>query len=300
MLAIKGCLRFILLLFAIVYQISPVLSAALPADSDSIVKREAPARWFYYGVTAAKLSSVINQNNARITKLRVVDPKVPTFAASLVQNTGSFATSWWWYYGVEGSNINNLLAGTPKRLISIDPYQTSAGLRFAIVMVDNGGSHSKNWWYWWGYDGTTLGSFLSGKRLIEARPYMSGGNRLFAAIAIDNTGADATCWEWWYGKSIQFIYSQINSPSFCSPSMRVTNLAPDPTGEWVAILTQHKNEWWWWWYGISPATVLSNLGNDRDSDGYGSRLVDISPYNSGNSYTSVEIGDQSPPQVGEI
>lgn len=82
--------------------------------------------------------------------------------------------------------------------------------------------------------------------------------------------------------------------------MRVTNLAPDPTGGWVAILTQQSVDAWWWWFGISPATVLSNLGSDKDGNGYGSRLIDISPYNSGNSYTSVEISDESPPQDCEI
>ena len=300
MLSIKGCFHFLLLIFTIVSQITPSSSAVIPENGDSLVKRGAPARWFYYGINPTQLTNIIEQNNARITQLRVIDPNVPTFAVSLVENTGSFATAWWWWWGQEGSDINTLLAGTPKRLISMDPYQTSAGLRFALVMVDNEGAHNKAWWYYWGYDGPTLGSFLSGKRLIEVRPYMDSGKRVFAAIAIENSGADATCWEWWYGESIQFISSQINSPSACSPSMRVTNLAPDPTGGWVAILTQHTNEWWWWWYGISPATVLSNLGNDKDSNGYGSRLVDISPYNNGNSYASVEIGDESPPQPCEI
>jgi hypothetical protein len=302
MLSTKGCFQFILLLFTIASQVIPTSTAVLPADGDLISKRQAPSRWFYYGITATELTDIIEENNARITQLRVVDPNTPTFAVSLVENTGSFGTAWWWWWGQEGSDINNLLSGTPaKRIISMDPYVTSSGQTlFALVMVENEGVNSKSWWYYYGYDGATLGSLLSGKRLIEVRPYLESGNRVFAAVAIENSGADSTCWEWWYGESIQFISSQISSPSACSGSMHVTNLAPDPTGGWVAILTQQSVDAWWWWYGISPATVLSNLGKDKDSNGYGSRLVDISPYNSGNSYASVEISDESPPQDCEI
>ena len=296
MLSTRASFHFILLLFTVLSQLVP--ASVLPSNNGLIVKREAPGRWFYYGVTGDELTNVINQFNARITKLRVVDPNVPTFAAAIVENTGSFATSWWWWWGVQGSEIDQKLSGSPaKRLISLDPYESPDGLRFAMVMVDNTGLHAKAWWYWWGYDGPTLGSFLPGRRLIELRPYLESGNRVFAAIAI---AADGICWEWWYGESIDFIASQIDNPSACNPSMRVTNLAPDPTGGWTAILTQHTDEWWWWWYGISPQTVLSNLGNDKDSNGIGSRLVDISPYGGGNSYASVEIGDESPPQVVEI
>src|SRR5579859_7049603 len=62
MLFIKGCCHFILLLFTLLSQIGP--ASTLPSKNDLIVKREAPGRWFYYGITGDELTNVINQINA--------------------------------------------------------------------------------------------------------------------------------------------------------------------------------------------------------------------------------------------
>ena len=53
----------------------------------------------------------------------------------MVANTGAYASGWWWYYGQTASQVTALLSANKARLISIDPYQTSAGLRFAVVMI---------------------------------------------------------------------------------------------------------------------------------------------------------------------
>ena len=71
-----------------------------------------------------------------------MDPSVPTFAVTMVANSGAYASGWWWYYGQTASQVSALLSANKARLISIDPYQTSAGLRFALVMVPNAGAQA--------------------------------------------------------------------------------------------------------------------------------------------------------------
>ena len=50
------------------------------------------------------------------------------------------ATARWWYYGQTAQQVADLITQHDARLISIDPYWTGGGLRFAVVMVpDSGG-----------------------------------------------------------------------------------------------------------------------------------------------------------------
>jgi hypothetical protein len=253
-----------------------------------------PGWWVCFNVTPAQITQLTQSQNARMTQLRIQDLSIPTFSVIMVPNTGEFASSWWWYWGQDAATVGNLLSASPgKRLLSIDPYLTSGGLRFAVVMVPNVGSQDKAWWWYYGYDGPTVQNLTSknNARLIEVRPYMNGGNKVFAVIMVSNTGADEKSWQWWYGESISFIDDQINKYN-----LRVTNLGPDPQGNWDAILLQHTNESWYWWYGISSGQIISNILN------HGTRLIDISPYlvNGVWEYTTVELDNSEPPQDCEI
>jgi hypothetical protein len=245
-------------------------------------------RWFYYGQTANQVGQLTSQYNARLTEVRVEDPSVPTFAVTMVENTGDFSSGWWWYYGVDAETVGQLL-GNDKRLISIDPYWTSAGLRFAVVMVPNEGAQDRAWWWYYGYDMTGVGNFLSqnNARLVALRPYNDNGVK-FAVIMISNTNEDFRDWEWWVDATPDFISGRIGT------GLRVTCFAPNPSGNWDVVLVQQEGESWWWWYGLDPADVLSNMGS------HDTRLIDVSPYQVNNvwEYAIVELGDSNPPQGG--
>ncbi len=81
-------------------------------------------RWFYWGQTGNNLGQLLNQYNARLTRLRVQDSNTPTFAVTKVRNTNDFGSAWWWYYDIDAQTLGWLLEDG-KRLISIDPYPTS-------------------------------------------------------------------------------------------------------------------------------------------------------------------------------
>lgn len=249
----------------------------------------ATARWFYYGETASQVGALAAQHDARITEIRVMNPSVPTFAVTMVANSGAYASGWWWYYGQTASQVTALLSANKARLISIDPYQTSAGLRFAVVMVPNAGAQGRSWWWYYGVTGAAVGQLLSqhNARLIALRPYLDDGQRVFAVIMISNTGVDYAPSEYWYGVPISTISSHVKNDD-----MRVIALAPDPAGGWDAILVASEGEEWYWWYGISAATVASNIVS------HGTRLIDLSPYyvNGALKFATVEFEDNNPPQ----
>jgi len=284
------------LLTACAVAITALILAALPAvatDAFPYTNDQATtigvARWWYHGVTGGTVTALINQNGARLTEIRVEDPSVPTFDVTMVQNTGAYGSGWWWYYGVDGPTVSSLLSQNNARLISMDPYWSGGSLLFAVVMVPNTGVQGRGWWWYYGVDGNTVSTLLSqnNARLISLRPYLSGSSTLFAVVMISNTGADAKSSVVELGAPASAIDSQVNGSA-----MRVTALAPDPTGGWDAILVASEGEGWWYWYGLDPTTVTNNLVN------HGTRLIDLSPYVSGGviQYATVELDDSNPSQ----
>jgi hypothetical protein len=249
----------------------------------------ATAWWWYFGKTAQQVGDLAAQHDARLTQVRVEDASIPTFAVTMVANTGDYASAWWWYYGQTADQVGALLNQHDARLISIDPYMTSAGLRFAVVMVPNAGPQGRTWWWYYGQTGSQVGALLTlnHARLVALRPYMDGGRRVFATIMVSNTGADYKSSQWWIGSSISDIASHLTRDN-----MRVTALAPDPAGGWDAILVASEGEKWYWWYGLDPKTVGDNVTS------HGTRLIDLSSYvvNGTRKYAAVELGDDNPSQ----
>jgi hypothetical protein len=245
------------------------------------------ARWWYYGQTAEQVTILINSNEARLTQIRVDNPSVPTFTVTMVRNTGAYGSAWWWYFGVDGPTLGGLLAG--KRLISLDPYQTSAGIRFAAVMVPNTGVRGRAWWWYYGIDAATVGTHLNTNkaRLVSLRPYLSGDRVVYAVIMVANADIDTKGWYWLLGQSISDIANVVNANQ-----QRVVSLARNPLGGWDAILVGSEGERWWWWYGVDGATVTNKL------IAHSTRLIDVTPYTEGGvrKFAVVELDDSNPEQ----
>jgi predicted lipid-binding transport protein (Tim44 family)/predicted nucleic acid-binding Zn ribbon protein len=53
-------------------------------------------RWFSWGQTAGQVDALLRQRGARPTQVRVEDPSVPSFAVSMVENAGAYASAWCW------------------------------------------------------------------------------------------------------------------------------------------------------------------------------------------------------------
>jgi hypothetical protein len=282
-----ACAAAVALIFSLALPASA--TNAFPTTDDHSTEIATPS-WWYYGQTAAQVSALVNKNHARLTQIRVMDPAAPTFAVTMVANSGAYASGWWWYYGQTAAQVSGLLSHNNARLISLDPYIVDGQLLFAVVMVPNTGDQGRAWWWYYGESAAQVGTLLSqnNARLTELRPYMDDGQRVFAVIMISNTGADNTGWEWWIDASPSFIASHITSDT-----MRVIALAPDPLGGFDVIMVSSEGETWYWWYGIDAATVGKNLAAHQ------TRLIDLSPYTEDGNlvFTAVEIGNNNPPQA---
>ena len=261
---------------------------AFPTTNDQSTTIAVAHPW-YHAVTGSQVATLVDRLGTRLTQIRVEDPSVPTFAVTMVQNSGAYGSAWWWYYGVDGPTVTNLLSQNNARLISIDPYWSGGNLLFAVVMVPNTGVQARAWWWYYDADGNTVASLLkqNNARLVSARPYLSGRSTLFAVIMIANAGADGKLSDWMWGQPASAIDARVNSGD-----MRVTALAQDPTGGWDAILVPSEGEGWWYWYGLGSSAIVTNLHN------HGTRLIDLSPYWNGGvlQYTAVELDSTNPTQ----
>src|SRR5262249_60734006 len=100
---------------------------------------DAKGWWWYYGVTTAQISSLIQQNNARLVDLRsYTTGGVTRYAVVMIPNTGADAMAWWWYFGVTGSQVGSLLQQNNAFLISIQPADASCSTVNAITEANQG------------------------------------------------------------------------------------------------------------------------------------------------------------------
>jgi len=282
-----ACAVSVALLFS--FALPAGATQAFPTTDDHSTEIATPW-WWYYGETASQVSGLLNANHARPTQIRVMNPSVPTFAVTMVANSGAYASGYWWYYGVSASEVGTLLGQNDARLISLDPYQVNGQLLFAVVMVPNKGAQDRAWWWYFGVTAAQIGTLLSqnNARLTELRPYVVNSQVLYAVVMISNTGADNTGWEWWAGVPIGTIIKHVNADH-----MRVIAFSVDPGGGFDAIMVASEGETWYWWYGINAATI------GKDVAAHQTRLIDISPYMSNGQqlFTTVELGNNNPPQA---
>jgi hypothetical protein len=118
--------------------------------------------WWYYGADAASISSALNQNNARLIDLEVVDngSGSPRFTCIMVANTGANAKSWGWLYNASTTSITNLV-NQGNRIVDLEEYTLGSTTYRACVVIRNSGADSRGWAYYYGVDSTTLGTLLT-------------------------------------------------------------------------------------------------------------------------------------------
>jgi hypothetical protein len=143
--------------------------------------------WTYQDVPAATVATLLQQNHARPTDLRVVSQSPLRFSVTMVANSGVYRRSYWWYYGVSKAQVNSFAATNDARLISAVRY----GSVYAVVMVPNVGADHRDW-DWADTDFAGVGAGLDGtNRLTNIVSYAQ--NR-FVVIFVDNREGHGWCW----------------------------------------------------------------------------------------------------------
>jgi hypothetical protein len=178
-----------------VEQTSPLrLTVSMVKNSGTYAK----GWWWYHGVTGSQLSSYLSTNNARLVSLSPYEVNGTTyFAAVMISNTGADAKGWWWYYGATPSQISTALQQNNARLVDFESYSTSAGTRYAAVMIPNTGADAKGWWWYYGVTGSQVSSLLSQNNafLTNIEPADASGST-FNVIMEQSPGIS---WWWYYG-----------------------------------------------------------------------------------------------------
>ncbi|MFO7610610.1 MAG: serine hydrolase [Candidatus Krumholzibacteriia bacterium] len=163
--------------------------------------------WWYYGLTAAEVAVHLDANNARLIDIeRYIDDGLERFAVIMVPNVGPQAKAWWWYYGITPTEISGYLDANNGRLTDIESYDTGAGRRYAVIMLENTGEDAAGWAWYYNTDVTTVQAYMeqNNMRLLEfemrnpATPTMD-------AILISNSYQTPQTWWWYYGVAFDQI-----------------------------------------------------------------------------------------------
>jgi hypothetical protein len=88
--------------------------------------------WWRINRTSAQVSSDLNTSQARLVNLDRVSST--TFDILQFKEPVSF---WLWYTNLTFAQVNQVIPQTGTRLIDIERYNTAAGPRFAVVLLDN-------------------------------------------------------------------------------------------------------------------------------------------------------------------
>ena len=88
--------------------------------------------WYYYGQTAAQVSSLLQANKARITDIeRTSDGKFDV----VMQKAGN--ESWWWLVGATQAQVSDLASQTGSRIYKVLSFVANGTRLFDALFIDN-------------------------------------------------------------------------------------------------------------------------------------------------------------------
>jgi hypothetical protein len=143
--------------------------------------------WTYESAEASTVATLLQQNHARPTDLRVVSQSPLRFSVTMVANSGGYRRGYWWYYGVSKAQVNSFAATNDARLISAVRY----GAVYAVVMVPNVGADYRDW-DWADTDFAGVGARLDGTNRVTN--IVSWAQNRFVVIYVDNREDHGWCW----------------------------------------------------------------------------------------------------------
>ncbi len=91
--------------------------------------------WWYYNVSAAQVSSFLNQNGAYLVSLQVANAGIPTFNVIMNKLPTLGENGWWWYYGVNAAELTSLNNLNNAWLRDVKTYEVSGQRVFTALML---------------------------------------------------------------------------------------------------------------------------------------------------------------------
>ncbi|MDF1836760.1 MAG: hypothetical protein P1V35_02730, partial [Planctomycetota bacterium] len=192
----------------LVAMLTPALKAQAQTDLST------PTNWLW--LTQTTVPQVISHelNGLRVVDIEVENASPVHLSVSMVQNTGVYAKNSWWYVGLTFSSVNTLLVQNNARLIDVEPYLTTNGVRFAVVMIENTGSDfASNHGWQFNFSEAQVDAWVNlnpNLRILDLQTYDDGTGTRFAFTFIGNSGAHQS--DWWYFLDVSSaVISSFNS-----------------------------------------------------------------------------------------
>lgn len=194
------------------------------------------------------------------------------YSGAFVQNQGAYQRGWWWYRGQTEAEVTSRLGQHGARLIDVEPYETSNGIRYAIVLIPNSGSDFASSHGW--QTEHTFNSLVSwrsanpGRRILDIQPYLSNGSQRYAFAWVSNSGNTQSS-SWLYlNTTISFIQERLSDNN-----ARLIDLEHhDGTDRVSCIMVPQDGNAWWWYYGQTSSEI------SRIAFQNASRMIDVERY----------------------
>jgi hypothetical protein len=154
--------------------------------------------WWYYGIDAPTLASLITTNNGRVEVLKAYDIGGGNirFAVVMISNTGADAKAWWYYYGVSVSQLSSLATTNNARITNVESYVSGGTTYYAAIMISNTGADAASWWWYVDASPTNIANAIAADdaMILDFTPVGDGNFN----VAMVSCGAGTNCPEWWY------------------------------------------------------------------------------------------------------
>jgi hypothetical protein len=91
--------------------------------------------WWYYNVSAAEVSSFLQQNGGYLVSLQAANSTGPTFNVIMNKFPTPGGRGWWWYYGEDAADITNLYKFNAAWLRDVKSYEVNGQRVFTALML---------------------------------------------------------------------------------------------------------------------------------------------------------------------
>lgn len=161
-----------------------------------------PGWWWYYGLTAADVTTRVNANNGRLIEVEPYDigGGVIRYAVVMVSNTAGAARAWSYLMGVSSAQISSHITSSGHRLIDLDTYTEGGVKKYTAALVANTGTDAKSWQWWINMSPSGIANKVSSfnGRIVKLERQADGK---YSFVQVKNTGSDSSAWWYQYGFS---------------------------------------------------------------------------------------------------
>lgn len=150
---------------------------------------DAKGWWFYQGKTVAELTTLWQNNKARITQVNsYVKGGFTFYDAVMISNTGADARGWWWYINANVTDLSSHLSTNNARLTDLDIDPATGNYNAVMLSCSTG---CPMWWWYVNVPTSNLLNLASqdGARIIDANSVSGCGDRCWSFILINNSNA---------------------------------------------------------------------------------------------------------------